>query len=116
MPAKKAPVQAGETTCSVCRKSFYYQARIVPSICGSLSCRAFTEWTPEEWEAAARMAQARQTAEYQIQVSIIGYDSDDKPVVGAKTVPVVLTPLDKEALRRYPGNEQTEKRKGGQQS
>lgn len=45
--------------CPYCHKGFLYRDREAPPHCGSLACRAKHEWSQEQWDGRARMANAR---------------------------------------------------------
>lgn len=105
--AKKAPKIAGAGRCEVCHSPFLYQSVRIPSVCGALFCRAIDSWGPDEWEGAARMAAARRDANRQIRVLSAGFKVDsirDEKVFryAAEIVSAQMTPLDDEALARFP--------------
>lgn len=89
---------AGNAACVVCSSPFIYEAppgADPPATCGMLHCRARNDWTAEDWEGAARMAEARKASGFEIETTL---DDNGEPV--ARRVPVWLTPIDREALRR----------------
>lgn len=103
MAARKVrvPKQAGNGTCTVCRSTFMYHSAKIPNTCGLLYCRAMNEWTADDWEGASRMAYARQAADREIH-SELKYDEEGEPYWVASIHPATLTPLDLEAMLRYP--------------
>lgn len=98
-----------EAICRGCSRRFRYQARQdrpPPTSCGRLACRAQQEWGPDEWAGAARMARAREAAGTMLVPGPHGDDANGTtrrfPSRTTVSVPVVLSELDREAMRRAP--------------
>jgi hypothetical protein len=106
-PKKRQQIES--SVCRICHELFFFDALKgpTPPTCGLNECWIFDNWTDEQWLSHCRMVDARVAAGYQIHTRWYYEEtqSDDpdeqlKEEFLCRRGPLILSSVDKEALRR----------------